>query len=198
MATITPRRLTLKDGSTGLIRSLREDEAAAFRDLVRDIARESEFIATAQDEANPDEAFWHKRITDWNAAPRNLLIVAERDGQLVGDLGLRGGERRKLHHHADLGMGFIKSARGLGLGRAILQAGLDWAAAHAEIEKVHLGVFPENTPALTLYRAIGFREEGRQVSFFKQPDGSRRDNIVMGVFVKPALAPAGSGVYMPR
>lgn len=198
MGTITPRTLTLKDGSTGLIRSLRGDEAAALRDLAPAIARGSDFLASAEDEANPDEAFWHKRITDWNAAARNLLIVAERDGQLVGDLGLRGGERRKLHHHADLGMGFIASARGLGLGRAILQAGLDWAAAQAEIEKVHLGVFPENTPALALYRSVGFREEGRQVSFFKQPDGSRRDNIIMGVFVKPAFAPAGSGVYTPR
>jgi hypothetical protein len=41
----------------------------------------------------------------------------------------------------------------------MIEALLDWAAAHPVLEKVELGVFATNERARALYRRIGFVEE---------------------------------------
>ena len=52
-----------------------------------------------------------------------------------------------------------ESARGAGIGAALLQAFLD-ASEAAGIWTVQSGVFPENESSLALHRKLGFREVG--------------------------------------
>ena len=52
-------------------------------------------------------------------------------------------------------------ARGLGLGRALLQA-LIASTEAAGIWTIQSGVFPENVASLALHRSVGFREVGRR------------------------------------
>jgi phosphinothricin acetyltransferase len=52
-----------------------------------------------------------------------------------------------------------ESARGTGVGAALLQAFLD-ASEAAGIWTVQSGVFPENESSLALHRKLGFREVG--------------------------------------
>jgi ribosomal protein S18 acetylase RimI-like enzyme len=49
------------------------------------------------------------------------------------------------------------AARGTGLGRALVQAGLDRARERG-CRRADLDVDPENTPARALYRSLGFTE----------------------------------------
>lgn len=51
------------------------------------------------------------------------------------------------------------TSRGLGAGRALLQAALDWARSLG-MQRVRLGVTDQNTPAMRLYLAQGFKPEG--------------------------------------
>lgn len=51
------------------------------------------------------------------------------------------------------------TSRGLGAGRALLQAALDWARSLG-MQRVRLGVTDQDTPAMRLYLAQGFRPEG--------------------------------------
>jgi RimJ/RimL family protein N-acetyltransferase len=61
---------------------------------------------------------------------------------------------------ADIGMLLAEEWRGRGLGTALLEAGLDWAA-RAGAHKAALEVWPHNEAALALYKRAGFNEEGR-------------------------------------
>ena len=57
------------------------------------------------------------------------------------------------------------AARGKGIGRALLSAGLDWAAGRGA-EVVHLEVDESNTAALGLYTSLGFEEWGRRPDYY--------------------------------
>ena len=76
-------------------------------------------------------------------------------------------------------MGVIAGHRGRGLGRALVGAVID-AARRAGLEKIELSVYASNVPALSLYRSVGFVEEGRKVRG-RKVDGRYDDVILMGL-----------------
>jgi len=79
------------------------------------------------------------------------LLLAYRDGHVAGfsfnELHLTRGEVSTL--------GVVRSARGIGLGRALLRWGVGWLE-HATTDPVTLLVDGENEQALRLYRSEGF------------------------------------------
>ncbi len=80
---------------------------------------------------------------------------------------------------ADIGMLLAEEWRGRGLGTALLEAGLDWAA-RAGAHKAALEVWPHNEAALALYKRAGFTEEGRKVRHYRRRSGEIWDAILMG------------------
>ncbi|AZU01477.1 GNAT family N-acetyltransferase [Brevibacterium linens] len=58
-----------------------------------------------------------------------------------------------------------EAARGQGIGRALLRAGIDWAKDRGA-EVVHLEVDERNTAALEMYAAFGFEEWGRRPDYY--------------------------------
>ena len=83
-----------------------------------------------------------------------------------------------------LGISILPDYRNNGLGTAIMQTMVDWATAHPIIEKLALGVWAENTPAVALYEKMGFTEEGRKVCEIKYANGQYDDCVCMYRFVK--------------
>lgn len=68
-----------------------------------------------------------------------------------------------------LTLGVVPRARRLGIGRALLGAAMALASA-AGARVMFLEAAEENRPALSLYRALGFREQGRRRAYY--PGGS--------------------------
>jgi UDP-4-amino-4,6-dideoxy-N-acetyl-beta-L-altrosamine N-acetyltransferase len=72
------------------------------------------------------------------------------------------------------------AARGRGVARAASQLILARAFGPLALSRVFLHVFLDNTPALNLYRRLGFQREGvLRAHAFK--DGAARDVMVMGL-----------------
>jgi len=57
------------------------------------------------------------------------------------------------------GLGVDVTHRRLGMGRALTELALNWAAG-ADVHRVQLTVIKANTPAVTLYEEAGFVIEG--------------------------------------
>src|SRR2546423_4143491 len=92
--------------------------------------------------------------------PHAAVLVAERnDGALIGRLSLARDTHPASTHVADLGLMVAKDARRQGVGKALLEAAVEWARA-SEIRKLELHVFPWNEPAIGLYERFGFEREG--------------------------------------
>jgi ribosomal protein S18 acetylase RimI-like enzyme len=56
-----------------------------------------------------------------------------------------------------------KLYRGRGLGKIAIEASLEWLSTQLELRTIYLGVHPLNTPAIKLYKKIGFVPEVSQI-----------------------------------
>jgi len=108
------------------------------------------------------EEVWQLRLADNNTPARHqdLALVAELDGQVVGNAGLHVAPQVRRRHCALLGISVSAPAQGRGVGSALMRAMCDYADQWAQILRIELTVFTDNTRAIGLYRKFGFEHEG--------------------------------------
>jgi RimJ/RimL family protein N-acetyltransferase len=118
-------------------------------------------------------------LADIAASPRAIMLVAEADGEIVGELSLKAiSPRRAVMHVATLGMSVKQAWRGKGVGRELLTAAIEWAPS-ADIKRIELYVYARNARAIALYERFGFVLEGRRRGFIREGD-VYLDDLVMG------------------
>lgn len=144
-----------------LVTRLLSRDALAYRALMLHAyeAEAEAFTSTAAERAHEPESWWTKRVADPNE--RSVVFGAFRGEELVGAVALEFSAKPKTRHKAHLlGMFVTESARGLGAGRALLEAALALAASREETRVVQLTVTQGNEPAQRLYESCGFRSFG--------------------------------------
>ena len=184
MSTIEIRTFPLPGDRVVAVRSAAPADAAAHVDLLRDVDATTEFLVTEPGERDEDVGRRAERICRSRATPDSLLLVAEAGGALVGVLEFRAGERRRIAHVGSFDVAVRSGWRRRGVGTALVTPLLDWARGHPTIEKVALSVFATNDAALSLYRRLGFVEEGRRVREVRLAPGRYVDDVLMYRWVK--------------
>jgi ribosomal protein S18 acetylase RimI-like enzyme len=139
------------------------------------ITQAEEFSVTVE-----EQQAWIRQLIE---SDKSVLLLTEREGRILSWLVLRGKVRLRERHTAELGITVLREWRDRGVGRALMETALDWAAENPLLEKVKLRVVAGNQRALNLYRQLGFQEEGRQPREYKKQDGVYLDNILMYRFV---------------
>lgn len=115
-------------------------------------------------------------------AERNLFLVAETEGKIVGYARCEGSNLRRFRHKAEFGVGILRDYWGHGIGRTFLKTILSWGVS-AEIEKISLNVVESNHKAIQLYKRYGFVEEGLLRKDRIHRDGKYYNTVVMGNFL---------------
>lgn len=171
---------TTKDVRAGLVRVATARDARACLDIVREAVndRPRSLMTT-------NEEFWSVR--EWRAhsmrwSEGGVSLVAEVEGRLVGNLGIRRGERPVVRHTAELGLSVERAARGIGVGRALMEGAEAWAREHG-VTKIVLGVFSKNDRARALYDRLGYEVEGVERRQARFPDGEEVDIVRMAKFL---------------
>jgi putative acetyltransferase len=95
-------------------------------------------------------------------------LVAELDGQVVGQLGLQVMQNPRRRHVAEIGMGVAESFQGQGIGSALLRAALDLADNWLALRRVELLVYSSNESAIALYERFGFEVEAELADYAYQ------------------------------
>ena len=123
--------------------------------LAREVGTEPEgwLITTASGAARPTSGATCARSA---ATPHAAVFVAEAPEGLVGRLSVARDPHPASRHVADLGLMVAASHRRHGIGRALLEAAVDWAR-EAGVTKLELHVFPHNEPAIALYESVRLR-----------------------------------------
>lgn len=146
------------------IRPLAADEAALFRDIRLEGLRLNplEFRHTWGEEQHHDLAWFRAKLVD------AIVFGAFRGGELVGVAGFAAQAGQQVAHKGLLwGMYVRGNARGIGVGRALVQRVLDHA--QGKVDLVQLTVVEDNRAAQRLYAALGF------VTYAVEPDALKRD-----------------------
>jgi len=98
--------------------------------------------------------------------PHAAVFVAEaEDGRVIGRLSISRDQHPASRHVADLGLMVDAEYRRRGIGRALLDAAVEWAR-EAEVRKLELHVFPWNEAAIALYEDFGFIREGHRKNHY--------------------------------
>lgn len=176
-------RTVTKDGRTLWLRPAAQDDAQTIIQAVDSVAREGRYFLRSRFEMDVEKEQAHIRKATEQGNLFLLAVLDEPDGQLVGWVTLFRAQQEFRQHNAELGMGVLRGYRGIGVGAALMEVALHWAAEH-DIEKVNLGVRASNTRAQTLYRKFGFVPEGRRLRDIKDLQGRYDDTVEMSVFAQ--------------
>ena len=192
MSTIEPRTFPLKDGEAVLIRTATPDDAARTLAILTAAVAEGAYTLAEPGERPTSEEEERRAIEEHVARDGDLFLVAEAEGEVVGWVAFESDRLRRTRHRGEFSMFIDARWRGRGVGTALLEALLAWAAAHPVLEKVALAVFSTNDRAQALYRKLGFVEEGHCPSDMKLADGTYIDSVLMYRFVKEPAAEAAT------
>jgi L-phenylalanine/L-methionine N-acetyltransferase len=108
---------------------------------------------------------WRTRLSG-NATTRQVTFVALVNGKVVGNAGLHPiSDNPRQKHVASLGLAVTDAYQGRGVGRALMDACLDFADRWANYPRVELTVHADNARAIKLYQSLGFVVEGRHRDF---------------------------------
>lgn len=156
------------------IRRAEPDDA----DALHEIFTAAEVYAATLQLPYPSREYWRRRLTENIDSVYNLVGLIE--GRIVGMVGVDTFPNRPRRKHAGaIGICVHHDWQGKGVGKALMQAIVDFADNWLNLTRLELEVYADNQSAIRLYERFGFEVEGtlRQHAL---RDGEFVDSIVMG------------------
>jgi RimJ/RimL family protein N-acetyltransferase len=183
MTIIEAQARTAIDGRRWTLRPARPTDARALSALFAAVRREGRWLVTPPSAVSePSEAFY---IGEMIRDATSLALVAEADGEVVGNV-LVSVERSVVSDHVGtLSICVADGWRDVGIGSALVGAAKDWSRERG-LAKVALGVFPDNERAIAVYEHAGFVREGLRMRQYRVPGGVFRDELLMAWFPEDA------------
>ena len=171
--------ILLKNGKEAMIRNGDEPDGAAVFDVFNRTHGETDYLLTYPDENSFDSEQEAQFLKEKAISPNEIELVAIVDGKIAGTAGIESvGEKYKVKHRAEFGIGILKEYWGLGLGKALTKACIQ-CAIDAGYEQLELNVVAENERALSLYRSLGFIEYGRNPRGFNSNISGYQELVYM-------------------
>ncbi len=163
------------------IRQAQPEDAQSLLSLKKSYIDGSTTVPLYIDEYKNDEAQERALIERYLAEANSVLLVAECDGQLIGNLDLTGNQRRKLYHTGMIGMGVAKGWQGKGVGSLLMQAVINRAKDNGLLKIIWLEVYADNMAGLALYKKFGFEHCGTMKGFIME--AAPIDKIAMVLYL---------------
>ncbi len=173
------KAFTMKDGRTCVLRNGAEQDGQALLDIYLLTHAQTDYLLSYPDEASMTAEQEAQFLKDRTESPNEIELLAEVDGAVVGSAGIGCvGRKYKTSHRAEFGISVDKACWGIGIGRALTEAGIECAktAGYGQLE---LEVVAENTIALNLYESVGFIEYGRNPRGFRSRTTGWQELVLM-------------------
>ena len=171
------------------VRRARVDDAAAMARLMGDPAV---YPGLMQMPYASEEQHRARLVESLAPGKPDILLVAERGGEVVGSCGMHpAGPSPRRRHVMTLGISVRADAQGQGVGSALMQAMCDIADRWIGLLRLELSVYVDNERAIALYRRFGFETEGRARGYVLR-DGEYIDALLMARIhpAPPTIAPS--------
>ncbi len=167
------------DGRRWILRRARPTDARALARLFAAVRAEGRWLATPPSAVSePSESYF---IGEMIRAGDSLVLVAEADGDVIGNV-LVTTERSSVSGHiGTLSIAILDGWRDVGIGSALMRAAQDWTREQGLV-KLALGVFPDNARAIAVYEHVGFAREGLRRRQYHVAGGNYRDEVLMAWF----------------
>lgn len=154
------KNLQLKNGQEIIIRKAIKSDAAGLVTYIDKISSQSDFLTFGPGDFNVSVAQEEAFIEGLSGQNNALMLVAESEGQIIGNLRFSGGPRPRVAHVGELGVSVLAEYWGHGIGTKLMEELIEWAKASKTIRKINLRVRSDNHSAIHVYKKLGFIEEG--------------------------------------
>jgi RimJ/RimL family protein N-acetyltransferase len=183
MTKFKAEQVNLKNQKRVTIRQAELGDAERLLVCLKTYITQSEYIPKLEHEIKLTLEQEQEWILSFLKNENSLLLVAEYEGEIIGNIDLTGSPRKVMEHTAVVGMGMLQEWRNSGLGTALLTLSIDWAKVNPTLELLWLQVYTDNKLGLGLYRKMGFEENGIIKNYFKR-EGIYADNLTMTLDVR--------------
>ena len=167
MTKFNPQIVTLKNQKQVVIRQAEAKDAEEFLHCLKTYISQSQFIPKHNYEINltvEQEVDW---INSYLKNDNSILLVAEYENQLLGNIDVTGSQRERMKHTGMIGMGMLEEWRNSGLGMHLMENAVAWATQNSILELLWLQVYTANHSASHLYKKMGFVDNGTIKNYFK-------------------------------
>ena len=167
-----------RDGRRWTLRPARPTDGRALARLFAEVRREGRWLITTPGSVSePSESFW---ISEMIRAGEHLVLVAEADGEVVGNILVSVDRGVATEHIGVLSITIADGWRDVGIGTVLVETSQRWARERG-LRKLSLGVFPENERAIAVYTKRGFVREGLRRMQYRSGEAFR-DEVLMAWF----------------
>ncbi len=167
-----------------IVRRPSGDDAPAVLRYLRRVGAESEFLSFGAEGPPITEAEERMFLASVRSAENAISMIAEQNGEIIGMLSFKGGNRARTRHVGEFGISVTRDAQRIGIGRRLMQLLIDWARSGVTVRKINLVVRVDNHRAIALYESLGFVAEGRRTRDMLI-DGVFHDSLLMGLPIDP-------------
>lgn len=161
------------------IRPAQVGDAAQLSEVRLHIDGETENMDREKGEGFINATGFERLIEEDANHPRNLFLVAESQGRILGFSRCEGSHLKRSLHKVEFGVGVLSDYWGYGIGKNLLNESIAWAKSNG-IKKIVLYVLEENQKAVGLYEKLGFETEGVLKNDKLLSDGKFHHTLVMG------------------
>lgn len=180
---IEPKIYTLDNQEEILLRKASSSDVAKIIDFMRSIFETGEYLATTSEEFKPDPIREEQSLKISSQSKTDLILLALINDQIVGLTDFSNRSIKRRAHCGSLDIFVDKNFRGRGIGKILLSSLINWASRVQSLERVELSVFANNTAAISLYKSLGFFEEGRKLKSIRYGHDSYVDELLMARFL---------------
>ena len=176
-----PKQIALRDGTPVVLRPLVAADERALLDFFRRLSPEDrQFLRDDVTRADLVRAWCREPDFD-----RVLPILAEQDGQIVGDATLHRHPVGWMRHLGEIRVSTDPFVRRRGLASALARE-IFYLALQAGLDKMVAEVAADQLPAAKVFEKLGFRREARLAGQIVDVQGRRHDLLVLSTDI-PAL-----------
>jgi len=173
-----PKEITLKGGTSALLRSPRIEDAEALIEYLCAIAEETDYTLADPDERVITKEQEERFILSINNSPSSLMILCEIDGRIAGNCHLSIGGYRKISHRGSIAIALYRKYWNRGIGTAMMRELIALGRALG-LHQLELDYIEGNDSGRALYEKMGFTPIAERPDAYRMKDGSLRKECMM-------------------
>ena len=180
--TFKEKLITVKNGSTAILKSPSTEDAEALLDCMKTASEETHFLLRYAEEwklTAAQEANWISNAANSQAS---MIICCYINGEMIGNCQITFGSCAKTSHRASISIVILREYWNLGIGSAMLAELINTAREHGT-EIVELEYMEGNERGRRLYEKFGFRIIGERPNAFKLKDGTVLSEVFMQLYL---------------